>query len=80
MTLALSELRRAADALRTLPVVCAVDVFEDDPRANQPVLEIVVGPRLERVPDNVVQTIGEHELGLRDVTSRPGGYYVVLAV
>lgn len=76
----LSEFEAAADRLRTLPTVVAVDAFEQDPRLNQPIVEIVAGPGLENVPASVVRVMGEGDLGIWDVTQRPNGYFVVVAV
>lgn len=74
------EYRRLADRLRGLPAVVGVDVLEHDPRLDRAALEIVVGPGLERVPPAVVRVLGNADVGIRDVTSRPEGHFVVLAV
>ncbi|MFW6318050.1 MAG: hypothetical protein ACOC06_06235 [Halorubrum sp.] len=69
-----------ADRLEGLPVVVGVDVVEHDAQLARPALEISVGPDLERVPPEIVRIVGEADVGIRDVSPRPGGYFVVLAV
>lgn len=69
-----------AERLERFPTVVSADVLERDARVNQPAIEVLVGPRLERVPPAVVRVLGEGDLGVRSVNPRPNGHFVVLAV
>lgn len=74
------QLHDAADDLAGLPGVLAADVLDRDPRTQRPLLEVVAGPGYERVPPRVLRKIAEHDLGVRAVTPRPNGHYVVEVV
>lgn len=75
-----SEFEEIATELELYPWTISVDVLSHDPRLDQAALEIVVGPRLDRVPPAVVRILGEADVGVRDVSPRPNGHFVVLAV
>jgi len=77
----LEDYERAVDRLACLPTVLAADVHRHDPRGDgRPIVEITVGPNFDCVPSSVIRVVGEEDLGLRSVSPRAGGYYVLVAV
>lgn len=66
-----TELCRQAD-------VVAADVLETDIRTGTPTIEVVV--EADRVPPAVLQTLADHDCGLRDVSRRGDPVHTIAVV
>jgi len=71
----LHNIREAAQRFEAVTVVAAYDIVQGD----TDVLEITVGPNVDRVPPIVLEILSDHSLGVTDVLPRPNGHYVVFA-
>jgi len=75
-----AQYERFADDVDGLAGVLAADVLDRDPRLGRPICELTVGPNYTRVAPRVLRAIAEHDLGVYDITRRPGGHYCVVIV
>jgi hypothetical protein len=64
------DLTDAADDLAALPGVVDVVTITPDARLDAFVVELTVGPGYQRVPPRVLRCLGDHDLGIHDVTTR----------
>jgi len=78
MSVQTSNLREAADSIPSHPIVHDARLVDRRDHGGDRVLEVVLGPKVDRVPPGVLRSLAEYDCGIKTVQAQ-GAFLIAVA-